>query len=371
MKKVTYIISNINKAFAFEWITERLNKNILLEFILLNPDTSELENFLRQKRFPVHYIKYTGKKHLPSAILKIFFILKQNKTDIIHTHLLDASLCGIIAGKLAGIKTRIHTRHHSTYHHVYHPHAVKYDKIINKLSTHIIAISENVKNILIEKENVTSNKITLIHHGFDLEKFKNTDEKKVEKLKEKYGIKSSHPIIGVISSYTHWKGIQYIIPAFIQILADYPNAKLILCNAKGEYKNEIQHLLSELPKKNYIEIEFENDLFSLYKIFNLVIHTPIDKHSEAFGQVYVEALAAGIPGIFTLSGIANEFIIDKINALVVAYKNSNDIYLKMIEILKNEELKYFIIQNGSNDVNKLFQLKNMINKLELLYHNAK
>ncbi|MBL0097760.1 MAG: glycosyltransferase [Bacteroidetes bacterium] len=83
--------------------------------------------------------------------------------------------------------------------------------------------------------------------------------------------------------------MQYIIPAFERILKSQPK---------------------KLPSDSYIKIEFERDLFSLYSIFDYFIHAPIDPSVEAFGQVYIEALAAGIPSIFTLSGIAPDFIVD-------------------------------------------------------------
>jgi len=84
-----------------------------------------------------------------------------------------------------GIRKRIHTRHSGTGNHMYHPHAVKYDKIVNRLATDIVAVSENVKTILIEKDNARSDKITLIHHGFELEEFSHRNEKKDKAIKNK------------------------------------------------------------------------------------------------------------------------------------------------------------------------------------------
>lgn len=98
----------------------------------------------------------------------------------------------------------------------------------------------------------------------------------------------------------------------------------------------------------------------------MYVHTPIDDHSEAFGQTYVEALAAGIPSVFTLSGIAHEFIEHEKNAMVVNYKNSEEIYLAMKNILANEALKNEIIHHGKNSVQR-FALNDFIKLLENLY----
>jgi len=304
---------------------------------------------------------------MPRAFIKIFSLLMKIRPAIVHTHLFDASLIGLPAAYFSGIRKRIYTRHHATYHHNYYPKMIKYDKMINSFATAIVAISKNVEEILIEKENVRADKIHLIHHGFKLEEFEIADKNKMDALRNKYFIKDKSPVIGVIARYTHWKGIQYIIPAFEKLLSDYPDALLILANANGDYKLEINNLLKTIPPDNFVEINFEEDLFQMYHLFDVYVHTPIDSHSEAFGQTYVEALAAGVPSVFTLSGIAREFIKDKHNALVVDYKNSDEIYNSIKELLENKTLSESISKNGKEDVRKHFGLDKMIAKLEELY----
>jgi glycosyltransferase involved in cell wall biosynthesis len=185
-------------------------------------------------------------------------------------------------------------------------------------------------------------------------------------MKQKYLPESAYPVIGVISRYTEWKGIQYIIPAFKKLLQIYPDAHLVLANAKGNYGNQIKKLLREIPKKNYTEIVFEDDLFTLYRLFDVFVHTPINKNIEAFGQTYVEALASGIPSVFTLSGVSKEFIVNRQNALVVDFKNSDEIYHSVLELLKNEPLRNTLAKNGQKSIEP-FALNIFIRKLDELY----
>ncbi|QMU27570.1 glycosyltransferase family 4 protein [Adhaeribacter radiodurans] len=366
--KITYIISNIDKALAFEWIANYFDKNKFeLQFILLNSGSSELQRFLQQNRIKIYFINYRGKKDIPATFFIIWRILKKEKPAIIHTHLFDASLIGLLAGKLAGITKRILTRHHGNQHHVYFPNAVYYDKFINSIATHIIAPSESVKNILTNLEGVKSEKVKVINHGFDLSYFSQVDSKSVESLQQKYNPNNKWPVIGVISRYLELKGIQYIIPAFKRALELYPNALLLLANANGSYKAQVQHLLAQLDSESYIEIPFEAEVSTLYKLFDLFIHVPIEQSSEAFGQIYIEALASGIPSVFTLSGVASEFIEHRKNAYIVSHKNSEEIYEAIIEVLGDASLRSSIIRKGKVDVFARFTLKEMINKLEKIY----
>ena len=369
--KVTLILYQINKALAFEWIIDHFNKEKFeLSFISIGVEkNSVLEQFCKERNVEFHLVNYSGKKELPAAVFQTYKILRKIKPTVVHCHIFEGGLIGLIAARLAGIQKRIYTRHYSTYHHTYAPSGIKYDRLINSLSTKIIAISENVRQILIEKENVNHEKIILMHHGFDLNLFYNISEQRIENVKVKYNAGNRNPVVGVVSRYTHWKGAQYIIPAFKKLLETYPDALLVLSNAKGEYTKEIKQLLSELPEKSYIEILFEQDNAALFKMFDVFVHVPIDKEIEAFGQIYVEALAVGIPSIFTLSGIASDFIQDKKNALLVDYHSSEQIYDSLVKLLTDKTLCNTLIQNGKHDLETYFSLPLMIQNLENIYSN--
>ncbi|MBI2258842.1 MAG: glycosyltransferase family 4 protein [Flavobacteriia bacterium] len=369
MIKVTYILSFVDKSIAFEWINKYIDKNkIELSFVLLNNKNTYIEEYLKSNNIVFSRVNYSGKKDIPKAVIKCIKFYRENKTEVVHAHLFDACIVGLFAAKLVGIKKRIHTRHNATIHHVYHPKAVKYDKLINFLSTKIVAISKNVKDILIELEGVNPKKIILIHHGFKLDDFENIHEIRILDLAKKYGIDlNNKPIIGVISRYIHWKGVQYTIRAFDILKKSFPQAHLILANADGPYKSQIKVELENLHNDSYTEIVFENDLFALYKLFDVFVHVPIDKKAEAFGQTYVESLASGIPSVFTNSGIASDFIINEENALIVPFEDTNEIYKSIVKILTNNDLRDKIIINGKKDISEMFSIEKMVLQLEKLY----
>ena len=369
-RKVTFIISQIDKAIGFEWITENLDRSRFeLSFILLNEKPSYLAGFLREKGIAVDELIFAGRKQdLPVLVLRVLGLLRRRKPDVIHTHMYIADLVGQFAGKLLGVKKRVYTRHSSNESRKYHKKQ-RIDKIINALSTHVIAISENVRNILHQEEGVALARIRLIHHGFDLARFENIPPSETAELSAKYNPSGKRPVVGVVARYSHWKGIQFAIAAFKKLLGDYPNALLLLANAKkGDYKDELDRLLkSELPADSYHEIVFEHNLFALYQLFDVYVHLPIDPELEAFGQTYVEALAAGIPSVFTLSGVAREFIRNGENALAVDFQNSEQVYEAIVRLLKDEDLRNKLSANGRRDVREMFTLEIMIDKMERLY----
>ncbi|HRH12129.1 MAG TPA: glycosyltransferase, partial [Bacteroidia bacterium] len=170
--KLTYVVSDVSRALGFEWIIEEIDKKkIELSFILIcGPDT-EMEKFLIRNSVTYQRIEYHNKWSLPHAVLKSFLFLRKNGSVAVHTHLFNGSFIGLIAAGLAGIDKRFYTRHYATLNHEYHPNAVKWDRYLNKKATKIIAVSENVKETLTDKEKVDSKKVVVIPHGFKLDLF--------------------------------------------------------------------------------------------------------------------------------------------------------------------------------------------------------
>lgn len=367
LKKVIYIISDIDKALSFEWIALGLQSKFDLTFILIGKEGSDFSFFLKRHSIKCYEITHGGYKSRFAKWWAVFNILRKEKPVTVHTHLWQANLIGLSAAWVLRINKRIYTRHHAITHYLEYPSGRKWDLLCNFLATDIVAISQNVKKILIDRDKAMQKKITTIYHGFDFNYFAEVSNDRVHKLRVQYSLfETSFPIVGVIARHLEWKGIQYIIPAFQKLRKEFPEAHLVLANANGSYRNQIQEVLSVLPPGSYTAISFENDLVALYKIFNVYVHVPIDSESEAFGQTYVEALICGVPSVFTLSGIAPEFIVDRKNALVVPFKDSDAIHAALKEILSNRALSDQLVQNGKAAV-KLFSLQGMITALEDLY----
>lgn len=368
MKKIIYIISDIDKALAFEWIAISLDQSRFdLSFVLLNDGGSKLEDFLLKNKISVKRISTGSKKGFIKSYGSLASFLKSEKPDIIHCHLRNAELTALPLAFFLGIKRRIYTRHSSTYNHLYHPKGVWIDRITSKMATDIVAISKNVHNVLTEWENVNKKKVKLIPHGFDLEIFDSPPLFEVEELKRKYCVEGGYKVIGIVARYTWWKGYAYSIPAIGRIMKQYPNALLMIANANGNDRKAIKDLIKEhIPEDRLREIPFEPNLPALYKLFDYYVHVPFDATVEAFGQTYVEALAAGVPSVFTLSGIASEFIKDEYNALVVDFKNGEQIEIALKRMLNNESFCLKLIENGKSSV-KTFSLKAFVQKLEELY----
>lgn len=361
--KIAIVVSNIDRWMTFEWIADRLKEKHDVHWFLLNPGESYFEDYLTDKEIPFTRINYAGKSQILTRVFALKSALRDFRADIIHCHFLDANIIGLLAGFLAGIKKRIYTRHHSVFHLRYHKKGKLYDRLSNWLSTDIIAISGSVASILRDDEGVPAKKIQLLHHGFELKLFDNPSE---SNFKERYGIGVDKKIVGVISRYIHWKGVKYIVRAFREFYANHPESMLVLLNARGPDEQEIKKELKLLEKGSFIEIPFEKNITEVFRQFHVFVHAPIDEEVEAFGQVYIEALASGVPCVFTKSGIANDIIEHEQNALVADFRDAKSIKDSMIRLWDDIPLRERLNFNGKETV-KAFGIDDFCEKLNTIY----
>lgn len=372
---IIYILSDISNAKQFEWIVKSdfNKKKSKIKFILINKSNlkNNLEKFLTNHDSIIATIKYKNFSSYFIVFFKLIYFLLKYKPRIIHCHLRKASIFGIIIGYILGIKKRILTRHHGDENHNNFIKGLLIDKLVCKLATKIISISANTSKLLINENNSNKYKINLIYHGFDFDYFNNIDPEKINYIKKKYKINSNAFVIGSISRFIDWKGINFTIRAFREFNKINPNSILVLANANGPYEKEIYECLNDLPKNSYRLIHFEPDVRPLYKIFDIFVHVPINSKCEAFGQVYIESLALKVPSIFTKSGIGSEFLEHKKNCYIAEYKDYYSIYNGLIFYQNNELIKSNIVQEAYSNVINKFSINNMLNKLDLVYFDEK
>ncbi len=366
--KLTYIVSGISRSVFFEITAVELKKKGYdIDFILIGNHSNDFELFLQDNHFKFTRVLLKGWLSYPACIKHIYKILKTNRPDIVHTHLTTANILGLTAAAMAGIKLRVFTKHSGQIPGL-DLKLKLYDYITLTFSVYAVAITAGIKKALV-KQKYKEDNIQVIHHGFNIDRFGDHDAKKVLLLKKKYNPDDKYPVIGLISRCVEWKGIQYAIPAFKKLLSDYPNALLCLFNfsENGEFSKQLNDQLNDIPRNSYIKIEFENSVYDMYQVFDIFVHIPVNPFSEAFGQVYIESLAAGIPSVFTLSGIANDFVIHNENALVVDYKNSEEVYQAIRKLLDDKSMSERLVYNGKEAVREAFSIGMYITQLDNFY----
>lgn len=373
-RKVLYVVSNVTNSTEYEQLVDHWDRaRFELEFVFLNPvPECAVQDYIRKAGFASTTIPYHGRKDAVGSVRSLMAFYKRTRPDIIHLNLLEATFYGLIAAKLTGIGATVYTRHHSTHNHKYHPvKGVLYDKLNNRMTDRIIAITHSTEEVLVDWEKVPKEKVTLIYHGYELDRVPKPEPAHLAELARKHGIRTDgrNTVIGMIARPFEWKGLDHSIPAFAEVLASYPDAKLIIFNWKGTpHSDRYEAMLRKLPAGSWHTVNFEPEVVQLFHVFDVFVHVPEDQHAEAFGLVYAESLMAGVPCVFTRSGFMHDLDPSSVKGVkVVPFKDSEQIAQRTMEWLATPPSKADREAFAAHNVEVLRRMISIELKMEALY----
>ena len=268
-----------------------------------------------------------------SNICKIAALIKEQKVDIIHARSRAPAWSSYFAAK----KTNIHFV--TTFHGIYN-FSESFKRYYNSIMTYgerVIAVSDFVKQHILDNYDIDESIIRVIHRGVDAKYFSpdNLSEEDLDLLREKYHVPKSVPVILLPARMTRWKGHKHLIQALNKI-----REKDFYCILAGDlskhptYTAEIKNMIQELKLQSKVQIFGpEADMLSLFGISDIILSTSIEP--EAFGRVIIESQSMERIVIASNIGGAAETIIDEVTGYHVEPNNPAELAEKISFVLDN------------------------------------
>ena len=248
----------------------------------------------------------------PFAALRLARLLRQRAPDVLHAHLFDAGLVGVVAGHLAGTRVVVLSRHHMDEAWLLGARAhVALDRWMARRADAVIAVSGAVKAHMVEREGIAAGKIEVIRLGFDFASLSPTAADR-RRVREELGGDSGY-VIGCIGRLFRNKGQQYLLQAARALVTQIPDLRLVLVGS-GD-RTPLERMARDHGLADRITfLGHRTDVPACIAAMDLVVHPSL---SEAFSQVIVETMAVGTPLIATQVGGAAEVIQDGETGMLV------------------------------------------------------
>ncbi|MBU0566979.1 glycosyltransferase family 4 protein [bacterium] len=300
------------------------------------------------------------------AFAKLFFLIRREKPDIVHTHTAKAGTLGRLAAKLVGAPVIIHTFHGHIFHSYFGPLKTKIflliERFLSLFTTRIITISPAQRKEILELGIGNKKKVVCIPLGFDLSKFLDCQEKRGE-LREELGLSESHLLIGIIARLVTIKGHTYFFEAAKMILDQMKTARFIVVG-DGELREEFKELVKKLKiEEATFFLGFRSDLDRVYAGLDLIVLSSLN---EGLPTAIIEAMASAKPVVSTRVGGVVDLIEDGVNGLLVPPENPSQLASACLEILCDGERAKKMGREGRRRSSQ-FELSRLIKDIEVLY----
>jgi len=219
-----------------------------------------------------------------------------------------------------------------------------------------IAISNVIKQQLVEKIKIKQNNITVIYNGVDLNKFK---------MRQGAWEHASRYNIGCVARLEKEKGIEYLIQS-IKIIKEFiPYVRLIIVG-EGSERKKLIWLSERLGLQEHIQwVGYQRAIEKWYHYFDAYVLPSVVR--ESFGITLIEAMASGIPVIASKIGGTSEIIKDGENGLLTEPGNSQDLADKLMFLYNNRSATRQYIEMARQDVEERFSLARMSRDYYLLF----
>ncbi len=203
----------------------------------------------------------------------------------------------------------------------------------------------------------------------------NSDLKETKTIKMKLGLKPEDRIILTATrillggkNILKEKGVINLIQAFSKLSSYEKDLHLVI--AIGKSTNTLQNefnaamqMLESYIKLNNVEDRTHVELFKLdempevYKAADVFV---LPSENETFGQVFIEAMASGVPVIGTNVGGIPEIISDSYNGFLVTPDDSTMLEQKLELILNDKELQEKFKTLGITNVHENFDFEKQL-----------
>lgn len=373
MKKIAIFTSAYNNIYSGVGMYARMLVDLLLErgedVIIISPDCdNSTKNFIKVKKFAYSLT--------PNSWLELAFqfgrILKKIHKDIKIAHFLDGreALCSERYNNVFIIGSV-----HDTYSFdlqsqailkqyfldwrrrlLYYTTLYRLEKKAYRKLNLILSNTEYVKERLIDFYEVEASKVHTVYLPAPVEM---VDEKKV-----RYKVNPPFTISFIGGNFQR-KGLLQLIKAvkilkkdgfdvYLKVAGRDKNLSLIERWIKKQTLEDIVEFLGHLERKEIEKLLEKTDVFAMPSI------------TEAFGLVYLEAMAFGIPVVGSKEGGVREIIEDNVNGYLCNPFLPEDIAESIKKALNNSN-RESIIKNGFKTLSR-FSKKTFLEKMMQVYN---
>lgn len=362
-KKVLHLLWTGEIGGAEEYVTT------LVEYF--DPSKYEVHLCFLSSRGPIYEeiqkvrknVKFIGMKSGYDIFGALRFIeyLYREKIDIIHSHT-ENIIANLIIAFFRKPK-KIFTEHISPgADDLFEKRKIFYKLFSNSYNV-FIAISEFVKQKIVESVHINPDKIVVVYNGVRTDKYNiahpYTGDINIFN-------KNNACIIGFVGRMHRFKRPDLFIKIAAELIKRNDKYYFIMVGDGPELK-DCRELIAKYKIGDHFKLlGFRRDIPDLLKSFDALLFTSV---GEGFGVVLLEAMAAGTPVFAFNGGAIPEIIRHKENGILCDSKDLEVFAEQIIITLDDKELIAKIKENSIDDVNSKFSIKNCALKIEKIYEN--
>lgn len=304
-------------------------------------DTNQVEFYLLcdedSKDIPYEIIENLGGKvrlippyqQLPKYLKMLTDILRNEKFDIVHSHINTLSIFPLYCSYKANIPVRIAHSHSTTSVRDFKRNILKniLRLFSTKYATHYFACSKEAAIFQFGKKKMSS--VNIVNNAMNKEKFYFNAQYRSE-IRKQLGIENEPVLFGHVGRFSPQKNQNFIIRLFHEFLKSNKNAKLMLIGDGKDKEKSIEESVKLGLQENVIFVGNVQNVEAYYSAMDVFLFPSL---YEGFGMALVEAQLSGLPCLASTNVPLSTKIGEDVS--YISLKKPNIWLKQMVKIVSN------------------------------------
>ncbi len=363
MKKKICFITNDYYNFDVFYKNHILNLSKDFEILLLGKNIYKSK--IKSKNISKYEIPISRKINILNDIyvfIKICFLLKTKKISMVQTLMPKAGFIGMLSSFLCNIPIRVHIftgQVWFTKSGFLRFFLITCDKIISKVSTHILCDGISQRKFLIKNKIINSNKIQNIGNGSICgvdQGIYFINRLAREKLRSRYNLKINSFNFLYLGRVNIDKGILEMINFFSKLLKINKNIFLMIV---GRDEMNFQNYLRKLPKEIQSKIKYFGYQKNSNNFYNTCDCNILLSKREGFGNSVIESAFVKKFSIISNTYGLKDFVNNKNGVRLNVVSNKN--VFKINKLIKDKKKVHKLSNNAFIDARKKYN-SNLVSK---------
>ncbi len=342
------------------WLAEALNKKE--HRVIVASSGGELLTELNKKNIPHFKVNIRTKKEISPLLLRAGSVLvelvNKKNIDLIHAQTRITQLLAYHVSRLTKIP------YVTTCHGLYKKRLIR--RIFPCWGDRVIAISEPVRENLVNYFKLPKDRVRLVHNGLDADRFsRHYSKEEKEKIKRDYGLKEKGKVVGNIARLVKVKGQEYILCAAKEILKVRPRTQFLIVGG-GEEKDQLIKLAKRLDITANVfftgPLKKVEDVLAIMDIFVFPAFW-----QEGFGLSILEAMVSGLPIVASNVGGIYTLVKDDKTGFLVPPKDVPGLIDALLRLLDDKKLASQMGRAGRELAVQDFPLDKVVSQIVDVY----
>ncbi|MBR1859485.1 MAG: glycosyltransferase family 4 protein, partial [Selenomonadaceae bacterium] len=238
------------------------------------------------------------------------------------------------------------------------------NKIFSKCNAYI-ATTHEIQHGFIELGGIDANKVNVLAHGIDTNKYPKSNKKLKRELKVKHNLDTDTKVLLFCARVVINKGIDTVMKFWQTIHDNMPAAKLFVV---GGGRTEIIAELKELSKQLDDSIMVVGEVDKPQEYYQMADVYVFPSRHEGLPTSLIEAMSSGLPAVVSDIGGCDDLIFDDDTGYRVYSEDANGFAEKILMLFNDDKLRQSLGDNAAEYVRVHCDYSEVIPRLNDILH---